>query len=1026
MNQRLIIYLFFFAFTLNSTASLFAQGQLYYSEQERMFNKAKVLFSENNFSASRRLFKQFTNKYCGENEKCIEAEYYLALCQMELAHPDADKQIEFFVKKYPVHPFSKKAYKALGSHYFEKGEYAKALEAFNKDPFFDFYDDNDRKVAYQAAYANFDQGNYKEANKLFQVLKKGTHPYANKSSYYAGYLEYDNGDYETAATDLEKAVNDPEIRPYAYALLPLAYYKLGQEDEMLKMIAEARSNDIHLPSDAMLFAAKVYFKKNNFEKANLYFDEYLKDIPLFAVDRVTSYQIGYTKFKIDDPKDALPYLSNAADSKEKDKLAQLSAYNLGVVALSLGDKEKAMIGFEQASKLEFNKTIQEQSSYNYCKLLFDLELYSSVPRACDYFLAYFPNSGRYSEVENLMNVAFVNSGDYSRALKILDKKSYLTEAEQRAYQEAAFNKAVELGNDNNEEGEVKLLRKSQKYPFNDDLLQASNFFLGEGYSALNYFDTAAYYYKKIPQESEYYLKSRFGLAYVQYAEADYTSAIDNYSYYINNGRSSEPRSRITEAIVRRADCYFGTHKYEVADRSYAMAEGNNSEEQDYIAYQRAQIKRAKGMKTDAYREYKSIVSEYGSSAFAPLSAYHAANLLREGYKYNDAIKEYSIVIDKYPQSSVYISAIANRALVYSLLAQNDLAEKDYKYLIDKDPVSPEAENAIEALQEMDNDTYVVSELDHYKAIFKEANPESNATLIDDFNTAMKPYQEKDYARAVQTLNHFLVTTPSSKFSDDIYFSLGFSHKMLKNNQEAIKAFEKVEHMPEKEKSLRYVSDLHLEEKEYKAAIESYNELDKIATRRTTKWAVNVGLMKAHFEEKDYTASSAYANKIIDEKMSRYVLEARLFLSKIDFEKGNYNKALTSFDQLSKESSSEIGAQAQYYTGVCLRKVALIYQEGNQSIGTSESKKLIDQKFTTSTQALLGVQKKFAGYPIWTSKGYLLIAENYISIDDLFNAKATLESIQQYSVSQEDKISATKRLEEIKQIKLDKSTVAPTN
>ncbi|OHX65757.1 tetratricopeptide repeat protein [Flammeovirga pacifica] len=1015
-----------FAFILKGITELMAQQQIYYSEEERLFNKAKVLFTDNNFSASRRLFETFSNKYCGENEKCIAAEYYLALCQMELAHPDADKQIEDFVKKYPVHPFSNKAYKALGSHYFEKGEYSKAIEAFNKDPFFDFYDDEDRKIAYQAAYANFDQGNRKEANKLFQVLKKGTHPYANKSSYYAGYMEYDNKEYEKSAQDLEKAVNDPEIRPFAFALLPLAYYQLGQEDKMLKMISQAKADGIDLPMDALLFAAKVYFKKNNFEKANLYFEEYLKEIPLFAVDRITSYQIGYTKFKIDEPKEALPYLSNAADSGEKDKLAQLAAYNLGVVALSLGDKGKAMIGFEQASLLEFNKEIQEHSSYNFCKILFDLEFYAQVPRACDYFLAYFPNSGRYTEIENLMNLAFVNSGDYSKALKILDKKSYLTEAEKMAYQEAAFNKAVELGNDNDEAGEVKLLRKSQKYPYNDELLQASNFYLGEGYSALSYYDTAAYYYKQIPENSEYNLKSKYGLAYVQYAVADYSSAIDNYTYYINQGRNSEPREKITEAIVRRADCYFGTHKYEVAERSYAMAESYGSRDMEYIAYQRAQIKRARGMKTDAFRQYKSIVSEYSTSAFAPLSAYHAANLLREGYKYEEAIKEYSIVIDKYPQSSVFISSVAHRALVYSLLAKNELAEADYKFLIDKDPISSEAENAIEALQEMDNENYVVQDLEHYKSIFKEANPESNATLIDDFNAAMKPYQEKEYSRAVQTLTSFITTTPSSKFSDDIYFSLGFSYRMLKNNTEAIKAFEKVEHMPEKEKSLRYVGDLLMQEKRFKDAIKTYNELDKIATRRTTTWSVNLGLMKSHFEEKDYTAASAYANKIIDENMTRYVLEAKLYLSKISLMKGDYLKALTGFDQLSKESSSEIGAQAQYHAGLTLRELAKVYKKGSQAGGAEDAKKTVESKFTESTEALLGVQKKFAGYPIWTSKSYLLIAENYISIDDLFNAKATLESVKQYTVSQEDKLIAIKRLEDIKQIKIDKSTVPPTN
>ncbi|NLR92269.1 tetratricopeptide repeat protein [Flammeovirga agarivorans] len=1005
----------------------FAQETLYFSDTEKQFNKGIVLFNENNFSAARRSFQQFMNTNCGDNEKCIEAEYYVAVCHMELDHPQAELLITDFTQKYPVHPYAIKAYKVLGSHYFEKGDYQKALDAFNKDPYFDFYDDQDIKIAYQAAYSNFDQGNYKEANKLFQVLKKGTHPYATKSSYYSGFIEYEEGDYETAEVDLEKAANDPDTRDAAYNLLPLVYYKLGKVDKMLQMVAEAKANNIHLPADALLFAGKVHYGKKNYPQADIYFSEYLKEVPLLAVDRITSYQIGNTKYNIGDKRDALPFLSNAADYTEKDELAQVAAYDLGVVALSTGDKDKAMIGFEQAHLMDFDMKIKELSSYNFCKILFDLELYAQVPRACDYFLAYFPNSEMVDEINNLMNVSYVNSGDYSKAIKILERKSSLTEAEQKAYQEAAYNKAVELANDNNESEAVVMLRKSQRYPINQDLLSASNFWLGEAYSALGVYDTAALYYKRVPENSEMYLSTLYGIGYVQYADEEYEAAINNLTNYINNGRTTEPRPKVIEAIVRRADCYFGLTKYEVANRSYDMAISYGAKEKVYINYQKAQILRAKGMKTDAYRSYKSVASADVNSPFAPLSLYHAAGLLQEEYKFEEAVKEYSLVIDKYKQSAVFLPSVKNRALCYATLGNLSAAEEDYKYLIDDDPTSEYADNAIRALQDLNNGAYAVTGLEQYKQKFKEANPESNATLVDDYNKAMKPYLEKDYSNAIYSLTNFITNIPSSKYSDDIYFALGVSYKFQGQFAQSIEAFHNVQHMPSKEKALLYVGDLEIQEKKYNEAINTYNNLEKIATRKAMLWAVYNGLMEAHFAEKDYEASKAYANKIIDQKIKRYELKAYLYLAKVDLENKNFSSALTSFNGIAAKASSSIGAEAQYLEGDVLRQIALQNQQGINENSTVTEKENLKKEFEESTQALLLVQKNFASYADWTSKAYLLIAENYISIDDLFNAKATLESVRDYTTVPGDKQLAIQRLMELQEIKLQKSAVvAPSN
>lgn len=1014
LKNSILIFIFFLSL-FNSNKDLQAQESLYFSDEVKLFNKGIVLYNEDNYSAARRYFSRFHNKHCGGDEKCIETEFYIAVCNLELQHPDAERQIVGFVNSYPVHPFSSKAYKVLGSYYFEKGEYAKALEAFDRDPYFDFFDDEDIKVAYQAAYANFDQGKTREANKLFQTLKKGTHAYALKSSYYAGYLEFDEGNYIEAIEDLEKATTDRKIQPYAYALLPIAYYKTGQENEMITLVNEAKEKNIHLPPDAYLFTAKVYYNKNNYKKALFYFDGYMDEVPLQAIDRVTAYQIGYSKFKSKLYHEALQPLSIAAD--EEDELAQVASYDLGVTALSLGEKDKALLAFEQSRYLTFDKKLQELSAYNYIKVLFDVGLYTQVPEACDFFLAYFPKSDKKEEIDHLLQVAYVNSGDYTKALEMFDALTYKNADTKRAYQEAAFNKSVENANDDDWRGAIDYLIKSQRFPINADLVNASNYWLGEAYSFLEIYDSAVLSYNKVPEIAQFYVPSLYGKGYANYADEEYQEAILDLTKYINRGRTVESREKISEAMLRRADCYFGIQNYKVAIRYYNMAISSGVEEIDYVNYQMAQNYKALGQLDNAIRLYQKVGNDYKSSTFAPLAYYQIGLIFAEDDRNAEAAKSFTQIINHYTSSEVYIPSLSKRALCYQLEGDLQSAEKDYKFVIENDPTSSSAEASITALQDMNSSGYAVNDISIYQQKFKEANPESTATLQGDYELAIQPFQNKEYDKAIITLQNFIDKSPYSHYSDDAAFSLGVAYKFQGKKEKAIEAFQEVQKMPAKEKALRYIGELQLQTKQYNKAIISFVELEKIATRKSTSWAVYVGLMKANYEEHDYGATRAYVKKIKDNNIKRSLLEADLYLAKVHFQEGDLNTALTIFDEVADKASSKIGAEAQYMVGSTLRKQALK--------GASDHE-VIKKGLDISTTALIDVQKNFASYTDWTSKAYLLIAENYISLEDFYQAKATLESVYNFTSSQEDKNLAKKRIADLEEIKENASNKQPTN
>ena len=59
-----------------------------------------------------------------------------------------------------------------------------------------------------------------------------------------------------------------------------------------------------------------------------------------------------------------------------------------------------------------------------------------------------------------------------------------------------------------------------------------------------------------------------------------------------------------------------------------------------------------------------------------------------------------------------------------------------------------------------------------------------------------------------------------------------------------------------------------------------------------------------------------------------------------------------------------------------------------------------------------MRSNFETYTKWIYEAFLLIAENYISLDNTFQAKATLNSIVDNTNDLSVKERATKRLEEI--------------
>jgi len=154
----------------------------------------------------------------------------------------------------------------------------------------------------------------------------------------------------------------------------------------------------------------------------------------------------------------------------------------------------------------------------------------------------------------------------------------------------------------------------------------------------------------------------------------------------------------------------------------------------------------------------------------------------------------------------------------------------------------------------------------------------------------------------------------------------------------------------------------------------------------------MGLTESYFNLGQYDSVSVYANEILDHgnPAPDASSKATLYLGKAAYKKGQNNEAIDYLLRTLNAAKDENGAEAQYLIG------EIQYKE---------------QKYKQSLETLYDLNKNFQ-YKEWLGKSNLLIADNYIALNEIFQAKATLNAIIEKSTHAPSLEKAKQKLMEI--------------
>ncbi|SDM29901.1 TolA-binding protein [Catalinimonas alkaloidigena] len=976
----------------------FGQRTLGETSDYAQFQNALDLLEKEKYGAARNAFQQYLDLKRNDLQS-VEAEYYLAMAAMNLYHADAESKFASFIEKYPNHPKAQLAYYELGNFYYDQRKYNKAVEYYEKASQANLSENQRYEALFRLGYAHFAQKNFTEAGKAFDQVKNTKYEKAPAASYYSGYVHLQAGNYDQALQDLRKAESDGEYQALVPAMITHIYYQQQQYDKVIDYgeaaLKRGRIND----ADAVaLLVAEAYYRKGDYAAAASRFNDYAKENR--SIDAAVRYRIGYSNFMTGNNDEAIAQFKTLA--AKDDTLAQNAAYHLGIAYLKTDNKQFAMTAFDQARRASYDDQVRANALFNYGKVSYDLGRYADAIAAFQEFVKQYPKNASLSEANDLLSESYLNTDNYEEAIAHIERTAQPSPRLRKAYQQVTFYRGTQLFNDKKFLPAIDMFEKSLRFPVDQNLTMGAHYWTGETWSIGKQWDKAINSYAAVfsDSRSEHYLPARYGIGYAYYNTKEYAKALPHFRAYVEAGKA---QTHYDDALVRLADCYYTTKNYAQAISTYDQAAEADASVRDYVLYQKGIVYDLMGQSNKAQASFETLTEQFPRSRYLDDAQFQKAQLAFEQGSYAAAINGFTTLIQKNSNSTLVPFAYLRRAISYSNLQKHEQAINDYKKILDAYPKHETANDALLGLQENLNAVNRGQEFTAYLNRYKQANPQSTALESVEFESAKSLYLGQNYMEAIQRLQEYMKNYPNSANLPDARYYLAESYYRAGDNKQALRFHQDVireNRSTFTSRSLERVAELTFNAGNYPGAASYYRQLLANASNRRQESGALVGLLESYYRLQKWDSVDYFSGQIMQGNNAGIDAQnkALLYAGKSAYAQKKLDDAVDYFLQTLNSAKDENGAEAQYLMA------RIFFEQG---------------KYEQSLETLYDLNKKFSQYTQWLDRGFLLIADNFIATDELYQARATLESIAENSPNPETKKAAQAKLLVVKQKEQEK-------
>jgi tetratricopeptide (TPR) repeat protein len=975
---RLLTAVSFCLIILNGPYVACAQDQLARSRPESLFNKGLELINHANFGAAREVFIRFISSSSANDTRRPDAEYYIALCALHLGHSDAEKLVDTFITTYPSNPRSVTAYYELANFFFNGKNYTKATAYYGRVEFSALSREQQAEGRFRWGYSLFNLRKLDEALTQFNYVKMQNSSYLAAASYYAGFIEYSGARYDEALSDLKRAESNSSYAPLVPVIIANVLYKQQNYDELIayhkKLSVSAGS--ISNMSEISMLAADAHYFKRDYKNAVAAYEDYLEKNVGKAPAQVL-FRAGYSHYTLGQDDRALQYLKSSAGVS--DSVGYYASYYLGILYLKQGNKPYAFNAFDHARKYKGDKALLEESTFQFAKVAYDAGKPDQSINEFERFLVDFPQSNHLIEVKELLAQAYVNGNNYNKAIEYIESLPSRSQPVNQAYQKAAFLKGSEYFNKEDYGNAIDFFQKSLAYPVNPIYTGLSAFWCAESMSTLRKYSESIPLYQRVVAlgpsvEVEVLSRTRYGLGYAHFNQQQYEQALFNFKEFVNKG--SRTLAIYSDGVLRLADCHYVSKQYTEALAQYNRARQLNSPDDDYILFQTGVINGILRKYSEARTQFNVLITSYPKSPYRDEAMFQRAQFEIEQGNYQVAVDGLSQLMREGGGSRFLPYAYLRRAASFYNLKQYDKTVADYAALLQQFPTHPAAQQALIPLQEALGLAGKSGDFENYLAQFKKANPDNKNLEVVEFESAKNLFFDQQYGKAIPALQAFAATYPQSARLHDVKFYLAESFFRQRDFDKAYPLYHELSNDPAFTLAVRTVgrmAEMDFRQGKYEQAISSYHKLERMASTKKDLYNAWSGLMESFFLLAAYDSVNTYASLIIEKGNinAGAVNKASLFIGKAAMARGNYDLAKDEFLNTLNTARDEYGAEAKY------RLAEIFFNTG---------------QYKPCYETLISLNTDFAAYDEWVGRSYLLLSDNFIAMNDVFNAKATLESL----------------------------------
>lgn len=905
------------------------------------------------------------------------SKFYAAVCALELGNDDAENLFMEFIRDYPLNPNAKLAYFHVGKSYFAQKNYAKAIEWFEKTEPSSLSQKQRVEYQFKQGYAYFQLKNFEKAEPLFEAVKKEESPFQESATYYFAYINYLNKEYKTALSNFEKLKGSPTYEAsYPYYITSMYYLDERYDDVISYALPAIAKTKQQFEPEMLSLVAASYFAKSEFKNAEKYFAEFYQKDKSQTKNNLFIYQYGYSLFQNGKFKESVPILEQL---KTDDVYLQNGMYTLGRSLLKLNNKEQARSAFFRASRIELDKTVQEEAWLNYTRLSYELAFNSQALESIQSFIKQFPNSKKINEARVLQAEILLTSKNYQTAIDILESLPNKSPEAKEAYQKATYFRGLEYYNERAFPNSLSMFLRSGNFPEDKEINALSIYWMAESMYELRKYGEAVKTFEKfltIPaaQKTDVYNFANYALGYASFEDEKYTKAASYFEKFLNG--SDKDAKTVTDATIRLADSYFVNKNYSDAMVYYNKIINGKLTGEDYALFQRGMIQGLQKQDDVKIATMQSLLVKFPNSNYADDAGFETAYTYFNKGDNDKAKSDLVELVAKYPRSSYVPRALVTIGLVQYSQDQDDAALESFKKVIREYASSPEAKQALESIKNI----YVERGSANDFIAYASTTPLGNYSMSEQdnivFQGANSRYLKGDAQGALEAVNAYFDKFPKAIHDKEAKFIRAESLVRLGRSSEAIADYDYILNdwtSDYTERSLISVSKVLMDEKKYNEAIVYLKRLETTADYKLNyTYAIN-SLLKAYNALGMADDMMKYAGIIkTSEKASEEEKNSSdLYIGKAYLLKADTVQAIKSFNNVIAKTKTLAAAEAKY------NLAALQYAKGD---------------YKTSQKTCFDLMNNMPSYDYWVAKTVILLSDNYLALKDKLNAKSTLLSI----------------------------------